>query len=252
MQIIRFDSLESTNKYCEALDLSQVEDFTCYWALEQTAGIGQRGNHWHAEPGKSLTFSLVLHPSFLPADRQFLLTEALSLALVDFLLSICVPKLGDLSAKPTEECVKIKWPNDIYVGNRKICGTLVSTRLQGIQIASAVCGIGLNVNQVAFPDWVPNPTSLTLLTGKQYDLEELLKQLLLCIEHRYSGLREGLDPEPEYLSHLLNLGVPARYIYKDKEIEATITGVDPYGHLLLSDSDGRQLSCGMKEISFLF
>ena len=84
-RIIRFDSLESTNKYCEALDLAEVEDFTCYWALEQTAGIGQRGNHWEAEAGRNLTFSLVLHPTFLPADRQFKLTEALSLALSDFL-----------------------------------------------------------------------------------------------------------------------------------------------------------------------
>ena len=88
MTIHPFDSLESTNKYCEALDLAEVEDFTCYWALAQTAGIGQRGNHWHASPGKNLTFSLVLHPSFLPADRQFKLTEALSLALVDLLSTL--------------------------------------------------------------------------------------------------------------------------------------------------------------------
>ena len=85
MKIEKFDSLESTNKYCEALDLKQVEDFTCYWALEQTAGIGQKGNHWESASGQNLTFSLVLHPTFLPADRQFKLTQALSLALVDFL-----------------------------------------------------------------------------------------------------------------------------------------------------------------------
>ena len=84
MKIVKLDSTESTNRYCEALDLAEVEDFTCYWALEQTAGIGQRGNHWEAEPGMNLTFSLVLHPTFLPADRQFKLTKALSLALVDF------------------------------------------------------------------------------------------------------------------------------------------------------------------------
>ena len=84
MPIVRLDSVESTNKYCEALDLKQVEDFTCYWALEQTAGIGQKGNHWESASGQNLTFSLVLHPTFLPADRQFKLTQALSLALVDF------------------------------------------------------------------------------------------------------------------------------------------------------------------------
>lgn len=244
MKIERFDSLESTNKYCEALDLAEVEDFTCYWALAQTAGIGQRGNHWHASPGKNLTFSLVLHPTFLPADRQFKLTEAISLAVLDCLKNPKDPKdFKDL---------KVKWPNDIYVAGRKICGTLVSTRLQGTQIASAICGIGLNVNQTGFPDWVPNPTSLALLTVKEYELEPLLRQLLACIERRYNDLRSGVDSEPEYLAHLLNLGTRARYIYNNEEITATITGVDPHGRLLLTTSDGRRLSCGMKEISFLF
>ena len=245
MNIVRFDSLESTNKYCEALDLAEVEDFTCYWALAQTAGIGQKGNHWEAEPGKNLTFSLILHPTFLPADRQFKLTEALSLGVVDFLKGL----------KDTND-LKVKWPNDIYVGGKKICGTLISAHLSTFHsphstLHSAVCGIGLNVNQVAFPDWVPNPTSLALLTGRQYDLEPLLQQLLLCIKHRYSALQSGLDPEPEYLERLLNLGVLARYKYMEEEITATITGVDPYGRLLLTTSDGRRLSCGMKEITLL-
>ena len=240
MTIHPFDSLESTNKYCEALDLAQVEDFTCYWALTQTAGIGQRGNHWEAAPGKNLTFSLVLHPAFLPADRQFRLTQALSLALVDF-----------LSTFHFQLSTFIKWPNDIYVGGRKICGTLVSTRLQGNCIASAVCGIGLNVNQTEFPDWVPNPTSLGLLTGMHYELEPLLRQLLACIERRYRELRSGIDAEPEYLAHLMNLQVPARYKYNGEEIVATVTGVDPHGRLMLTTHDGRRLSCGMKEIAFL-
>ena len=151
--------MESTNKYCEALDLAEVEDFTCYWALEQTAGIGQRGNHWHSAPGQNLTFSLVLHPAFLPAARQFYLTQALSLALVDL-----------LSTFNLHFSIQIKWPNDIYVDGHKICGTLVSTRLQGNAIASAVCGIGLNVNERDFPSWVPHPTSISLLTAQNYAL----------------------------------------------------------------------------------
>lgn len=252
MKIQKFDSLESTNKYCEALDLAEVEDFTCYWALAQTAGIGQRGNHWEAAPGQNLTVSLVLHPTFLPADRQFKLTEALSLALVDLLqqaLSGSPSKLEGVAEGRGR--VYIKWPNDIYVDGKKICGTLVSTRLMGNSIASAVCGIGLNVNQTVFPDWVPNPISLALLTGKQYELEPLLQQLLVCIEKRYNDLKSGHDPEPEYLAHLLNLGSRARYNYSGEVIVATITGVDPHGRLLLTIDDGRHLSCGMKEISFL-
>ena len=240
MRIVRFDSLESTNKYCEVLDLVQVEDFTCYWAMEQTAGIGQRDNHWESAPGENLTFSLVLHPTFLPADRQFKLTEALSLALHDFLS----PFTFHLSPS-------IKWPNDINVGKKKICGTLVSTRLQGSTITSAICGIGLNVNQTSFPDWVPNPTSLALLTGRHYELESLLHHLLNCLQRRYEALRHGANPEEEYLSHLLNLGVQARYKYNEEVIDAVITGVDRHGHLMLTVNDGRRLTCGMKEIALL-
>lgn len=240
MTIIRFDSLESTNKYCEALDLAQVEDFTCYWALEQTSGIGQRGNHWHSAAGENLTFSLVLHPCTLPAARQFKLTQALSLALVDF-----------LSTFNFQRSVSIKWPNDIYVDGKKICGTLASTRLQGNVIASAICGIGLNVNEQVFPDWIPHPTSLSLLTGQKYDLEPQLRQLLACIEKRYNDLKSGIDPEREYLAYLLNLNVRARYIYNKEDIAATITGIDPHGRLLLTTDDGRSISCGMKEIIFL-
>ncbi|MBR4505654.1 MAG: biotin--[Bacteroidales bacterium] len=250
MRIVKFDSLESTNKYCEALDLMQVEDFTCYWAIKQTDGIGQRGNHWEAAPGRNLTFSLVLHPTFLPADRQFRLTEAFSLAVLDFIGAID-------SIKPI---VSIKWPNDIYVAGKKICGTLISARIttQAVShsnnlavISSAVCGIGFNVNQTAFPDWVPNPISLGMLTGRHYDLEPLLMQLLHSIEVRYNALREGVDMEQEYLGCLLNLGIAARYKYEEKEIVATITGVDPHGRLLLTAEDGRRLSCGMKEIAWL-
>ncbi len=240
MTIIRFDSLESTNKYCEALDLAQVEDFTCYWALEQTSGIGQRGNHWHSAAGENLTFSLVLHPCTLPAARQFKLTQAFSLALVDF-----------LSTFNFQLSVSIKWPNDIYVDGKKICGTLASTRLQGNVIASAICGIGLNVNEQVFPDWIPHPTSLSLLTGQKYNLEPQLRQLLACIEKRYNDLKSGIDPEREYLAYLLNLNVRARYIYNKEDIAATITGIDPHGRLLLTTDDGRSISCGMKEIIFL-
>mgnify|MGYP002623013961 CR=1 FL=1 len=240
MQVVRIDSTESTNKYCEALDLAQVEDFTCYWALEQTAGIGQRGNHWEAAPGQNLTFSLVLHPSFLPADRQFKLTEALSLAIADFLATFRL-----------QTPIRIKWPNDIYVGGKKLCGTLVSVRLAGGGIAAAVCGIGLNVNQRSFPDWVPNPTSLGLLSGRHYELEPLLGLLLECVWRRYDALREGADLEREYLDCLLNLDVQARYRYNGEVVVATITGVDRHGRLLLTAADGRRLVCGMKDIALL-
>ena len=240
MRVLRLPSVDSTNRYCEALDLASVGDFTCYWALEQTDGIGQRGNHWESAPCENLTFSLVLHPSFLPAAHQFKLTEALSLAVAD-----CLAKHLD-GTTPL-----VKWPNDIYVGGGKICGMLVSNRLAADAITTAICGIGLNVNQRRFPQGVPHPTSLALLTGRDTALEPLLHELLGCIHQRYSQLQAGTDLEGEYLGRLMNLGRPARYRYHDAEIEATITGLDPHGRLLLSAADGRKLCCGMKEIALL-
>ena len=110
--------------------------------------------------------------------------------------------------------------------------------------------MGLNVNQREFPQWVPNPTSLSLLTGKTYDLEPLLGQLLGCVQARCAALKAGADPTDEYLARLMHLNVPARYVYQEEEIMATITGVDAYGRLQLSVADGRRLACAMKEIKY--
>lgn len=267
MKIITLASVESTNRYCEFLDLSEVEELTCYRALEQTAGIGQsltntasdaeggrRHNQWFSGlAGENLAVSIVLKPTFLPAAAQFRLTQALSLAICDFLSGLDI-------RKP----IQIKWPNDIYVAGNKICGTLISTRLcqspQSLDnndshaaavISTAICGIGLNVNQTSFPAWVPNPTSVALLTGRRHDCAVLLHGLLEACRRRYQELRDGCDPTSEYLARLMNLGVARRYRYCGEELTATVTGVDLFGRLCLTTADDRPLVCSMKEITFL-
>lgn len=244
MDIRLFDSLASTNQYCELLNLAEVEEFTVIVARRQTAGIGQRGNHWEAEPGKNLTFSLVLKPVFLPVADQYQLTQAVSLAVTDWLIPF-VPQ--------GESRVRIKWPNDIYVGGDKICGMLITHRVAGDRLSASVVGIGMNVNQRHFPDWVPNPTSMSLLTGREWPLEELLTGLLAAIQARYETLRrEPLGAlDAPYLSRLLRRGEKALYRYQEQTLEATITGVNRFGHLQLVTSAGEQLSCQMKEIQFL-
>lgn len=244
MDIRLFDALASTNQYCELLNLPEVEEFTVIVARSQTAGIGQRGNHWEAEPGKNLTFSLVLKPAFLPVADQYLLTKAVSLAVTDWLMPF-VPQ--------GESRVRIKWPNDIYVDGDKICGMLITHRVTGDCLSASVVGIGMNVNQRTFPDWVPNPTSLGLLTGREWPLEELLAGLLAAIEARYGELRR--DPpgtlDAPYLARLLRRGEKVLYRYQNQTIEATITGVNRFGHLQLVTPAGEALSCQMKEIQFL-
>ena len=244
MKIEKFDTLPSTNQYCELLNLDETEEFTVIVARTQTAGIGQRGNHWEAEPGKNLTFSLVLKPKWLPIADQYQLTKAVSLGITDYLMPLIAEGHGR---------VRIKWPNDIYVDDKKICGILITHRIAGGQIAASVVGIGLNVNQIDFPSWVPNPTSLSLLTGEEWPLDKTLEKMLDFIAYRYNELRNntiGTLDEP-YLNMLLNRGKEAQYGYQGQTISATLLDVNRYGHLQLVTDKGEILSCQLKEIQFL-
>ena len=240
-----FDSLESTNQYCELLDLATVEEFTVISTREQTAGIGQRGNCWNAEPGKNVTFSLVLKPVFLPMEDQYMLTKAVSLGIADWLSEIL----------PKGQRVHIKWPNDIYVGDKKICGVLISNRVKGSCMAASIVGVGLNVNQTVFPDWVPNPTSVLLVTGREFALEEVLTGVVEAIAKRYGQLQRATtgsweEMDRDYLSYLLNLGKECAYLYHDKKIRAVITGVNRFGHLELVTTEGDKLVCQLKELIY--
>lgn len=239
MKIVRFDTLNSTNQYCELLDLNQVEEFTIVVTDTQTAGIGQRGNHWEAEPGKNLTFSIILKPIFLQAADQYQLTKAISLGIYDWLQSQI----------PATLQASIKWPNDLYVGESKICGTLIATRLAANRLSSAIVGIGLNINQTQFSDWIPNPTSLAILCQKTFDTTNCLEQLTDSIFIRYEQLRNDLhSPDREYLQHLLDYGQPHTYIYQGQQITATITGINRFGHLEATTADGQEIICQIKEI----
>ena len=252
MELIEFEKLGSTNGYCGELDLRNVEEFTTVWAHRQTAGRGQRGNRWESEGEKNLTFSVVLHPSFLPAARQYELTKALSLGVSDWVAEV----LGGEGNR-----VQIKWPNDIYVDGRKICGMLIENKI-GERYETAVCGIGVNVNQTEFGEGAPNATSLKLLTGKEYELRGLLEGLQESLRRRYeelvgsgqwsvvSGQQAAGSIEREYLGRLMNFGKECNYTYKGTAIRATITGVSEWGHLQLTTNDGEKIECGMKEIVF--
>ena len=161
-----FASLDSTNAY---LQRQQTECDIRNWAVsadEQTAGKGMGSNGWESEPGKNLTFSLALDVGFLPAERQFLLSEAVALGLVE-----------TLDAVLPAETLHIKWPNDIYFENRKLAGILINSTIKANKMDVSIIGIGLNVNQMQFKDWPTHPISLRLITGKEYALQPLLEQV---------------------------------------------------------------------------
>lgn len=237
-----FDSLESTNKYCELLDLSEIEEFTVVWAHTQTSGIGQRGNRWESQPDTNITCSLLLKPCFLDAADSFRITQVVALGISDLLTAML----------PTHRC-HIKWPNDILVDRKKICGTLITSKLQGDHIGTAICGIGLNVNQTLFSDWIPHPTSLAQLTNQYYVLRPILDKMICCIKQRYNQLQDGdlSTLEQRYLKQLLNYRQWGHYQYQGDIINALIDGVDRFGRLLLTTDNGASLCCQMKEISLL-
>lgn len=208
-------------------------------ADSQSAGRGQGSNKWESEPGKNLTFSLLLRPSFLPVAHQFDLMQALSLAVVDF-VSLYV-----------KDGVSVKWPNDIYIGKKKICGCLIQNRILGCSLDEVYCGIGININQEVF-SFAPNPTSLFLETAREYDLDDLLVRLLACIAKRYEDLQSGLidKMKQEYLSKLLYKGVFAEYIYNEKRIQGCIVGINEYGYLILECKNGERIEAELKELVF--
>jgi len=273
MTIIEFDTLDSTNRYCRRMDLRDADEFTVVWAHRQTDGIGQRGNHWVSDGEMNLTFSLVLHPTFLPPSQQYELTKAMALGVSDWLINAFSNHLSEIQCidnpnkkkrqahtrtflnTATKPTVQIKWPNDIYVRGRKICGMLIENYISE-HYEAAVCGIGVNVNQTEFSNDAPNATSLKAVTGRDYELQGLLEGLLNSLQKRYAELidthRSPTNTiDREYLQRLMNLGKECRYLYNETEIWATITGVSNWGHLLLITDKGEKLECAMKEIKLV-
>ncbi len=183
--IIFHNELISTNT-CAALLLKQQKppEGTVIHANFQTAGKGQKGNIWVSEAGKNLLFSIILFPDMIKPEEQFGISMAISLGICDFLNKL-IPVCS------------IKWPNDIYAGDDKIAGILIENSIRGGNIESSIAGIGLNINQVIFPSYLPNPVSLKLITGKEHDPDYCLNELLSSLDKRYKMLISRPSDDPE-------------------------------------------------------
>jgi BirA family biotin operon repressor/biotin-[acetyl-CoA-carboxylase] ligase len=201
----------------------------------QTAGRGQRGNSWQAEPGMNLTFSFVLKPTFLAAQDQFFLNMAISLGLYDYLCEML------------KTVVLVKWPNDILVEGKKVCGILIENSLQGAVISASVVGVGLNVNQQRFEH--PRAASIRSFSGKEHLLQTVLDGLLPALEARYLQLRQGKRAELKsaYYACLYGFGEERLYKAEGKEFVGKIVGVDEIGRLKI-DSNGGEKAYGLKEV----
>lgn len=239
---IEVEQTDSANDYMANLPPEQVFEGTVVVAKEQSLGKGQRGNSWLSEPGKNLTISILLRPSFLFPTDQFQLNKAVALGVLDLVVS----QIGK------SENVRVKWPNDVYIGTKKVCGILIENSVSGNRLLQSIVGIGLNVNQEEFPDSLPNPTSLKLEAGKEFNLKECLEELCACTEKRYLQLRSmSRNIDADYLSNLYRFGDWAAYDYLGNRLQAKITGVGRSGKLTLETIDGKILECDFKEVMYI-
>jgi BirA family biotin operon repressor/biotin-[acetyl-CoA-carboxylase] ligase len=245
-EITELESVDSTNSYAiELLKHHKLAEGHVVWAKQQLQGRGQRGNTWESEAGSNVTASVIFFPTFLAPGKQFQLTQAISLGVCDFLSYT-------LDRCKIQQPVFIKWPNDLFVNNRKIAGILIENSLRGSQIAAAVAGIGINVNQTSF-NAANGPVSLKMLTGESFDIRACIDDLCAFLEPRYLQLRAGKTAllNEEYLSRMYRLGEWSYYKAGDHSFPGRISGVADDGKLLVEMENGDTRAFDFKEIAFL-
>lgn len=242
--MLKYFHLEQTDSTNAFLQRQQLETDILNWVVsanEQTAGKGMGSNSWESEVGKNLTFSLALDVSFLLAERQFLLSEAVALGLIH-VLDALLPK----------EKLHIKWPNDIFYENHKLAGILINSTIKANQMDISIIGIGLNVNQMQFQNWPTHPISVQQITGKAYDLEPLLKQVAESVAKETERLKtDAASVEEEYLQRLYRYRTWADYEVDGKTMRLFMAGIDAFGRLLLIDETDNPLCFDIKGIKFL-
>ncbi|MEO9966406.1 MAG: biotin--[acetyl-CoA-carboxylase] ligase [Reichenbachiella sp.] len=237
-KVIYLSHCHSTNETAAALlkEKPQIEGTTVI-TNHQTNGKGQRGSTWESEAGKNATFSVILKPSMVAANQQFQLHLITTLAIHAALFPFLGKKL------------KIKWPNDIYYGDRKLGGILIENSLKGHAIEASIVGIGLNVNQKTFNE--PKAISLTEIVGDEFEVNELIEQILIQLEKTYLVLRSGdmKKLKSQYLRRLYRYMSKANYEIPGRTVKGTIVGVTDSGHLQLKEDEVTH-EFDFKEVSY--
>jgi BirA family biotin operon repressor/biotin-[acetyl-CoA-carboxylase] ligase len=239
-QFIYLNETVSTNSYLrEYLKKEPLPEGSVIVAGYQTGGRGQTGNSWESSPGKNLLFSLVLYPECIVAYQQFVISQITSLAVKE-----------TLDAYTNH--ISIKWPNDIYRQNKKICGILIENDLTGTTIHRSIIGIGINLNQVLFESNAPNPVSLTQITGKVYDKQDVLNRFLrifyayylLVLQEKFTEIKET------YMQTLYRKEGYHSFSDTEGSFSARIYDIETTGHLLLQLENGEMRRYAFKEVSW--
>jgi BirA family biotin operon repressor/biotin-[acetyl-CoA-carboxylase] ligase len=238
---IDLKSIDSTNVYA----LKMIQEKKCFEgtlisALEQNNGKGQRGNHWNSNPGENITASIIFTPAFLNAKEQFDLNKTIALAIRDFISALC------------KEKVKIKWPNDILVDNKKVAGILIENILRGTSINYAVVGFGININQRDFPN-LPQASSVKNFSGVNHNISACIESVCSYIEKRYLQLKSKHPKiNTDYLENLFQFEEWCDYEVENEIIKAKIKDVSKSGKLILELKEGNRKEFDLKELKFVF
>ncbi len=242
---IFLDEVSSTNSYAiELLKNVNLAEGTLIFTNNQTQGKGQRGNKWNAEPQSNLTASIVLKPSFLTSKNQFYLSKITALSCYDVMAEFKEASQFD---------IKIKWPNDILVNQKKIGGVLIENTYSSEKINFSVIGIGLNINQINFAPEL-NATSLKQLTNKEFDLNMVLQQLCKRLEVNYLKLRNGkfTEIDANYLQKLFAINT-WRTFEIEKELKLLqLKTVTEEGFLKLENKQGEVFNYELKEVKWVW
>ena len=244
-RLVDLPQTESTNTYARTMPVEPSDTTPIVVTTDcQTCGRGQRGNSWESEPSKNLTFTLVVYPRWMSPARQFELSMLVSVGIVAALRPLV----------PEPEALTVKWPNDIYYGDKKLAGILIENSIGAASIERSLIGIGLNVNQTVFRSDAPNPVSLALIADHEFNRMEVLDDVVDNILDAINMYAD--DPEPDELAALYdsmlwrNDGQLHRWrdMATGRVFEARMTGVDIDGKLHLTESDGAEHEYLFKEV----
>jgi BirA family biotin operon repressor/biotin-[acetyl-CoA-carboxylase] ligase len=242
MNIIKLDAIESTNDYLKSTVFNNTQVAYTY---NQFKGKGQRGNKWMSEPGKNLAFSIKIYPKNIDIKDQFKINVIFSLLILNTLKSLQIPD------------IKIKFPNDIMSGNKKICGILIELKVKGSEIDNIIIGFGLNVNQENFGE-LTNASSLKLISNLNYDLDGISNLFIQNLtRHNYLNklfnLNLGFDKTLEHYNQNL-YGLNSNSIFQKNKSRFTgkIKSITSSGGINILKKDGRVQTYNFDEIKMMY
>lgn len=242
----------STNGYLSSLaNSSDVKEGTLVHTDFQTSGRGERGNSWESEDGKNILISYIINPNSIEASSQFIISKIAAIAVARTVVEAIDRVDSSLNIRNR---VKVKWPNDIYIDDKKAAGILIENTLQGPNIGTSIIGIGLNINQIEFISDAPNPISLASVLGKELNREEVIETLSNNFTELYSYLTDGDEGQVDsiYLDNLYRLNSAEQYTDSDGAFSGEIRGVDNYGRLIIDNlRDKREVCYDFKEVKFI-